>query len=103
MKILDMIADGVGGAIDTTTDLVTDPIGVLQGAYDDSVLKALMQDPENFNRYLLELAKEGKSIGTGMRPVSSSYQPVPLLPTGGFMRDMPNFMNTDQLVLSGGY
>lgn len=103
MKILDAIADGVGGAIDQTMGIVGDPIGHLKGVYDNSAIKAIMQDPANFQQYLMELEKQGKSIDASMPPVPSFYQDVPGAPTGGFMRDMPNYMNTSQRILAGGY
>ena len=103
MKILDAIADGIGGAFNQTATIASDPLGHLKGVFDDSVIKAIMQDPANFQEYLMELEKQGKSIDASMPPIPSSYQPVPMAQTGGFIRDMPTFMNNSQRILAGGY
>ena len=76
--------DKIGGAF-------TDPMGYLGDILDENEMLALMQDPEQFERFMAQ------------RMVQSSYQRVPMVPTGGFMNQMPNYMNTDQLILSGLY
>ena len=49
-----------------------------------------------------QMDKLGGALSDPMMP-TGNYSDVPMAPVGGFIRNNPNFMNTDQLILSGIY
>ena len=98
MKILDAIVGGLGKRMDTIGEAVKDPMEYMSGILDKNEFLALMQDPEEFEKFLAaQRAKGGESM------LQNFYQPAAMAPGGGFMNQMPNYMNTDQLILSGLY
>ncbi len=102
MKILDAIASGLGQRIDAIGGAIQDPIGHIGDILDENEFLALMQDPAEYEKFLTAQIAQGGGRGRDSM-LQNFYQPAPMVPTGGFMNQMPNYMNTDQLILSGLY
>lgn len=92
------MGDIVGGLGAGLGEMIGDPSKALGLDY----LSKLFDDPEEFQKYLMELEMEGQSRGGGGVgiPRIDSLPPMSL-PTGGFVGQNPQFMNTDQLILRG--
>ena len=64
-------------------------------------IKALTQNPEEFEKFMLEnpdFLKNASQVG-----IPQLAPPMNPLPTGGFINQNPNFLNSAQQVLTGGY
>ena len=93
------IAGGMGDMVGGLGDMIGDPSEALGLDY----LSKLFDDPEEFQKYLLEMEGQsrggGGGVGVGIPRINSL--PPMSLPTGGFVGQNPQFMNTDQLILRG--
>ena len=101
MLILDAISQGFGNQMDKLGGALSDPMSYMADILDDNEILAMMQDPKEYEKYLAQRVGSGKKR-KNMMP-TGNYSDVPMAPVGGFIRNNPNFMNTDQLILSGIY
>ena len=108
MKILDAIMDKFSQNIDELGGAFSDPMDYMAGILDDNEVLALIQDPTDYKAFLAnQISRSGASGGGGgssvgrAKEAKSFYQPASLMPGGGFMNQMPGYLNTDQLILSG--
>ncbi len=111
MMILNAIAKGAMGAMKAAPkvamakmakagEALRDPRSHLQSILDENEILAMMQDPEMYERFLAQqMAKRDDSAMSGI-PDIPGYQSVGM-PGGGFVRNNPAYMNTNQLILSG--
>lgn len=100
MKILDAIIGGIGDRIGQIGDNFMDPMGMIDNAINSNEVLALMQDPKNFEQFMMNQMKNkgrGKSRSNQI-PQLGLINPQPVM-EGGFMNQMPNYLNTDQLIL----
>ena len=82
-------------------DIAQDPSGFLKQSFDNTLTGALMKNPADFDDLMLEMQKNGESFGAPLPESTNIHRPV-AGPTTGFIRDMPNFLNSSQLILGGG-
>jgi hypothetical protein len=64
-------------------------------------MKALTQNPEEFEKFMLEnpdFFKNAEQVG-----IPELAPPMNFLPSGGFINQNPNFLNSAQQVLTRGY
>ena len=100
MKILDAIIGGIGDRIEQIGDNFMDPMGMIDNAINSNEVLALMQDPKNFEQFMMNQMKNkgrGKSRSNQI-PQLGLINPQPAM-QGGFINQMPNYLNTDQLIL----
>ena len=101
---------GAGGALASTLEntigdvanLVDDPMAAIGKTLQDSDLFELAQSPEKYAAD--QLAKIGQGGGGPSAMPTPQLGPLPRpnfsIGTGGFINQNPNFLNTDQLILS---
>lgn len=108
MKILEAIIGGVGDSLQNTAsnlgDIVSDPVSYLGDVFNNSGIKQLFSDPEEYAKFIEQMIRNApansRSSG-GFAPTPYTQAAGPMAPMGGFVNQNPNFMNTDQLILRG--
>ena len=58
MKILDAIIGGIGDRIGQIGDNFMDPMGMIDNAINNNEVLALMQDPKNFEQFMMNQMKD---------------------------------------------
>ena len=104
MKILDAIIGGIGDRMGQIGDNLMDPMGMIDNAINSNEVLALMQDPKNFEQFMLNQINDPQNK---MRRRNRRSNQIPQLGMnlqmpamqGGFINQMPNYLNTDQLIL----
>lgn len=83
---------------------VSDPMSVFSATTGLDHLKALTKSPEEYKKFLADnpSALSGRAAPLPAMP-DSFFQPVPFAPTGGFVNQMPNYLNNAQQSLRGPY
>ncbi len=108
MKILEAIIEGVGNSLQNTAsnlgDIASDPMSYLGDVFDNSGIKQLFSDPEEYKKFIEQMIRNApaNSMSSGGFVATPYTQAaVPMVPMGGFINENPNYMNTDQLILRG--
>lgn len=92
-----------GNVTDNINLAVTNPGEYLSGATGLDHLKALTQSPENYQKWLTENPQEMNRFRA--QPAEIPPLPdntVPFAPTGGFINQMPNYLNAAQQTFMNG-
>tara|TARA_Y100001973_G_C5169136_1_gene317966 strand:+ start:142 stop:471 length:330 start_codon:yes stop_codon:yes gene_type:complete len=104
MKILDAIIGGIGDRMGQIGDNLMDPMGMIGDAINDNEFLALMQDPKNFEQFMLNQINDPqnkvrrRNRRSNQIPQLGMNSQMPAM-QGGFINQMPNYLNTDQLIL----
>ena len=81
---------------------VMNPANFMRDKFNNTITGALVKDPADFDRIMLEMSKTGEKFGTPLPEMLETSAPTIGMPSQGFIGQMPNFLNTDQLILNGG-
>ena len=90
-------AGAAASGLEALGGIASNPLSALGGSLEG--ITALFDDPENFQKYLEQRPSQGS--GSNFVPVHYTQASVPMAPTGGFINQNPNYLNTEQLILRG--
>jgi len=90
-------AGAAASGLEALGGIASNPLSALGGSLEG--ITALFDDPENFQKYLEQRPSQGS--GSNFVPVPYTQASVPMAPTGGFINQNPNYLNTEQLILRG--
>lgn len=101
MKILDAIIGGIGDRMGQIGDNLMDPMGMIGDAINDNEFLALMQDPKNFEQFMLNQMNDPQNKVRRSNQIPELGFTNPQMPAmqGRFINQIPNYLNTDQLIL----
>jgi hypothetical protein len=112
MGFFDMIGNAVGNRVGSKIEdfqSIPETIGGIPGAVGGKVtqytdfMKALTQDPESFEDFLMENPDFMQEQSARASPSLPALPGPPPFRPGGFVNQNPNFLNSAQQVLTGGY
>ena len=90
-------AGAAASGLEALGGMASNPLSALGGSLEG--ITALFDDPENFQKYLEQRPSQGS--GSNFAAVPYTQASVPMAPTGGFINQNPNYLNTEQLILRG--
>ena len=90
-------AGAAASGLEALGGMASNPLSALGGSLEG--ITALFDHPENFQKYLEQRPSQGS--GSNFVPVPYTQASVPMAPTGGFINQNPNYLNTEQLILRG--
>jgi|SRR5210317_1637326 hypothetical protein len=106
-NVLDGLKDEAIGAGEDIGSAVNDPMSFMSSVSGFDHIKALTQSPEDYKKFLAENPDEVSRFATPaaqLQPMPlGQFQSVPMAPTGGFVNQMPNYLNHAQQSLRGPY
>ena len=103
-NVLDGLKDGAIGAGEDIGSAVNDPMSFLSSMSGFDHIKALTQSPEEYRKFLAENPDELSRFSQPAQPMPAlQFHSAPMAPTGGFVSQMPNYLNNAQQSLRGPY
>ena len=103
-NVLDGLKDEAIGVGEGIGSAVNDPMSFMSSVSGFDHIKALTQSPEEYRKFLAENPDELSRFSQPAQPMPAlQFQSAPMAPTGGFINQMPNYLNHAQQSLRGPY